>query len=92
MIEFLLYLAVVCLVYAALLIIYRLTLHPVAKFPGPKIAAATKWFEFYHDCLKDGGGLFSYEIDRMHEKYGTVIQIPQSLHTIPGLLSKSFRD
>lgn len=88
MINFLLYLLVVCLVYATLLIIYRLTFHPIAKFPGPKIAAATKWYEFYHDCIKGGGGLFSYEIDRMHEKYGTVIQFEQSLIRMSGLLSK----
>ena len=58
--------------YPVLLVIYRLTLHPLAKYPGPRIAAATKWYEFYYDCIKGGGGLFSYEIDRMHEYYGTV--------------------
>ena len=72
MIFIILLVLVLCLGYAICLAIYRLTLHPLAKFPGPKAAAATKWYEFYYDCVKNGGGLFSYEIDRMHERYGKV--------------------
>lgn len=51
-----------------LLIFYRLVLHPLAKVPGPKIAALTGWYEFYWDCLKKGQYVF--RIQEMHALYG----------------------
>jgi hypothetical protein len=48
--------------------IYRLYFHPLHKFPGPKLAAATHSYEFYYDAIKRGR--FIWEIQRMHEKYG----------------------
>lgn len=50
-------------------IVYRLYFHPLAKFPGPKIAAATHLYEVAWDYF--GQGAYLYEIQRMHEKYGT---------------------
>lgn len=41
-------------VYRVGLIIYRLTLHPLAKFPGPRIAAASSLYQMYYDVSING--------------------------------------
>ncbi|CAD6587386.1 MAG: hypothetical protein ASARMPREDX12_002831 [Alectoria sarmentosa] len=47
--------------------------------PGPKLAAATGWYEFYYDCLL--AGKYIFEIERMHEVYGSIIRIsPWEVH------------
>lgn len=52
----------------ACLAIYRIYLHPLASFPGPKLAALTTWYEAYYDVILKGQYIF--EIERMHRKYG----------------------
>ncbi|KAL4941896.1 cytochrome P450 [Aspergillus oleicola] len=47
--------------------IYRLYFHPLAGLPGPKVAAATGWYEFYYDVVKSGTCV--YKIEDMHKKY-----------------------
>lgn len=54
--------------YVIGLVVYRLWLSPLAKFPGPKLAAATAWYEFYFDAICHGK--YTFEIARMHKKYG----------------------
>lgn len=63
-------LAALLVLYCLGLFTYRLTFDPLAKFPGPKIAAVTFWYEFYYDWWCQGQYVF--EIEKMHRKYGIV--------------------
>ena len=47
---------------------YRLYLAPAAKFPGPKLAALTFWYEFYHDVWREGQ--YTWKIRDLHQQYG----------------------
>lgn len=70
-------LAVVALLvlFCLRVLIYRLYAHPLAGFPGPSLAAATFLYEFYFDVIK--GGMYIWEIERMHEQFGKFIGLVQ---------------
>lgn len=51
-------------------------LHPLSKVPGPTLAAATYWPEFYHDVIL--GGRFTHAIKKMHDEYG---ELSHSIHS-----------
>jgi hypothetical protein len=56
-------------IYVSLVIIYRLTLHPLAKYPGPFLAKVTDIYLAYHAWKGDR----HLEFYRCHEKYGKFI-------------------
>ena len=68
--------------YYVLRSIYRITLHPLAKFPGPKLPAITRWYEAYYEVFVDGtGGKFGEKVEEWHKQYGPIIRInPFELH------------
>lgn len=55
--------------YRLLLILYNISpLHPLSPIPGPKLAAATYFPEFYYDVICVGK--YTTKIREMHEEYG----------------------
>lgn len=54
--------------YLVGLVIYRLYFHPLAKFPGPKYAAISRWHEFYYEVVKQGQ--FTFKVQELHKQYG----------------------
>lgn len=55
-------------VYFIALVIYRVFFHPLAKFPGPRRAAATYLYEGYYDVIQNGQ--YTLKIAELHKEYG----------------------
>lgn len=71
--------SIIILLYISSVIFYRLVLSPLAKFPGPRLAAATRLYEIYFQIIK--GGTFTWHINELHDKYGPIVRItPWELH------------
>ncbi|KAJ4991364.1 cytochrome P450 [Stagonosporopsis vannaccii] len=65
--------------YVVALAVYRLYLHPLAKFPGPRLAAVTSWYEGYYEIVQNGQ--YSRHISKLHDHYGPIIRVtPHELH------------
>ncbi|KAI9705095.1 MAG: hypothetical protein M1836_006878 [Candelina mexicana] len=65
------YVTIALLLYVFGGLFYRLYLSPIARFPGPKLAAATGLYELYYDVIMKGK--YIWKIQEMHEKMGKYI-------------------
>ena len=59
---------------------YRLYWSPIAKFPGPKLAALTRLYELYYEIIK--GGQYTFKIGEFHKKYG---KLCDNRNTVPAV-------
>jgi hypothetical protein len=55
-------------VYSIGIAVYRLTLHPLARFPGPFWCRISFLQQCYYEAILKGE--FIYEIPKYHERYG----------------------
>ncbi|KAK3668237.1 hypothetical protein LTR22_000922 [Elasticomyces elasticus] len=80
-IAFVLVPAVSSLTYSLLHMLYNITLHPLARFPGPKLAAATRLYESYYELYL--GGQYGDQILALHSRYGPIVRIsPSEVHIL----------
>ncbi|KAL2839750.1 cytochrome P450 [Aspergillus pseudoustus] len=61
-------------------VINNSVLSPLRGIPGPWLAGATSWYEFYYDVIKNG--TYAHQHSKMHRQYNsTVIRIsPNHVH------------
>ena len=55
-------------IYLVCKIVHRLWFSPLARFPGPKLAALTSWYEIYFDVVD--GPRFPWVVEELHRRYG----------------------
>jgi hypothetical protein len=58
--------------YAVYTIIYNVYFHPLAKFPGPPLAATTTYWKAYVECIADRS--FCHELVELHAQYGETVR------------------
>ncbi|KAI1442050.1 cytochrome P450 [Annulohypoxylon stygium] len=67
------------LAYLAAVIFYRLTFHPLAKFPGPFLCKISFIQQCYYEAILNGK--FLGRLTEYHRKYGPVVRIsPNEVH------------
>lgn len=72
---FLLWSGLLFTAYGLYFIVYRLYFHPLRHFPGPKLAAATYYYEVYYDWFRGPyKGRNAWHLIELHQKYGPIIR------------------
>jgi cytochrome P450 len=68
----------------SIVMLYRLTLHPLANYPGPVLAKITGWYDTYHCLRKDK----AQDQFRCQQEYGPVFRYGPNflvVNTVEGL-------
>ncbi|KAJ4303516.1 hypothetical protein N0V90_002412 [Kalmusia sp. IMI 367209] len=79
MLQYVIQALVLLILYVVTLGVYRVYFSPLSHIPGPKFAAATRYYELWFDAVQVGK--YYKEIERMHEKYGPIVRItPFEVH------------
>ncbi|KAF3178847.1 hypothetical protein TWF225_004800 [Orbilia oligospora] len=68
------------IVYLIGLAVYRIWFHPLSKFPGPKAAAVSEYWEAWWNIWPHKGGCL-FEVERLHGVHGAAVRMgPNEIH------------
>jgi len=56
------------IIYVLGLYVYRMYFGPLSHIPGPKLTAASLWFEFFYDMVLKSQ--YTFKIRELHKQYG----------------------
>ncbi|KAB8235872.1 cytochrome P450 [Aspergillus alliaceus] len=74
-------LAGIALLYRIGIIIYRLFFHPLAKFPGPKLLAASSFPHAYYNWTQ---GTWYRQVLDLHKSYGPIVRVAPDRLAVDG--------
>jgi cytochrome P450 len=57
--------------------VYNIYFHPLARVPGPKVAAATSLYKTYYNATD--GSKFYLQIEKLHQQFGMLLPLAQAL-------------
>ncbi|KEY66239.1 hypothetical protein S7711_09265 [Stachybotrys chartarum IBT 7711] len=75
-----------CLIYQLGIVVYRLFFHPLARFPGPMLYAASNLPYLIKDKIQ---GSFVKDALHLHEKYGPIVRIAPGQLAVDGSIGWS---
>ncbi|TVY83824.1 Cytochrome P450 monooxygenase sdnE [Lachnellula suecica] len=61
------------LLHILYVLVFRSLLSPLARIPGPRLAALTGWYECYYDVFYPGQYVF--KIKQLHQQFGPIVRI-----------------
>lgn len=65
-------LSIAMIAVVMLLVFSRLLFHPLARVPGPPLAALSTWYGFYYDVIR--GGIYVKHVEEIHARHSTAEQ------------------